>query len=102
MEDVVVAERRTDSEAKCIAGCADVFGGHLGGANGYSYSLLDPATCRDCGRFWTGWKEVGEAVGNPCPRGCARGEEVGDDYRSVGLPPRPQHKHKFQCYGIAR
>ena len=53
----------------------------------------------DCGESWTGWVTVGGAVGNPCPSGCERGREVGQDYRSVGLlPPRPQVKHKFQCW----
>lgn len=99
MEEVVMTERRVDTEAKCVQGCADLFGGYFGGANGYRYTPLDEKQCQDCGRHWTGWREIGAAVGSPCPRGCDRAEEVGQDYRLVGLFPRPQHKHKFQCYG---
>jgi hypothetical protein len=55
----------------------------------------------DCGRFWTGWKNIGDATGSPCPPGCKRlDEHLGVDLRSVGvLPPRPQAKYKFQCVG---
>ncbi len=53
---------------------------------------------KDCGTSWSGWIEVGGGVGNPCPDGCARGEELGQTYRVVGFPPRPQTKHKFQCW----
>lgn len=52
----------------------------------------------DCGTAWSGWIEVGGAVGNPCPSGCSRGEELGQSYRAVGFPPRPQTQHKFQCW----
>lgn len=52
----------------------------------------------DCGTAWSGWIEVGGAVGNPCPSGCSRGEELGQSYRVVGFPPRPQTQHKFQCW----
>jgi hypothetical protein len=52
----------------------------------------------DCGRHWTGWIDVGGRVGSPCPSGCERGEEVGQSVRMVGFPPRPQVKHKFQCW----
>jgi hypothetical protein len=52
----------------------------------------------DCGTAWTGWVNVGGSVGNPCPSGCARGAELGQSYRAVGFPPRPQVKHKFQCW----
>ena len=58
-----------------------------------------PAVARaDCGSHWTGWKEVGGAVGSPCPDGCGRGDELGQSYRIVGFPPRPQTQHKFQCW----
>ena len=58
-----------------------------------------PVARVDCGAHWTGWVSPGGGVGNPCPSGCTRGSEVGQDYRSVGiLPPRPQVKHKFQCW----
>jgi hypothetical protein len=53
---------------------------------------------QDCGTAWSDWIEVGGAVGNPCPAGCARGDELGQSYRAVGFPPRPQTKHKFQCW----
>lgn len=52
----------------------------------------------DCGSAWSGWIDVGGAVGNPCPGGCARGDELGQSYRVVGFPPRPQTQHKFQCW----
>ncbi|EJG0043546.1 hypothetical protein [Vibrio parahaemolyticus] len=52
----------------------------------------------DCGEHWTGWKEVGAGIGSPCPSGCYRGAELGQSYRSVGFPPRPQVKKKFQCW----
>ncbi len=52
----------------------------------------------DCGQNWTGWIEVGGAVGSPCNKGCYRGEELGQKYRLVGFPPRPQTQHKFQCW----
>jgi uncharacterized protein DUF5360 len=52
----------------------------------------------DCGTAWSGWIDVGGAVGNPCPSGCSRGEELGQSYRAVGFPPRPQTQHKFQCW----
>jgi hypothetical protein len=52
----------------------------------------------DCGTAWSGWVDVGGGVGNPCPSGCTRGEELGQSYRVVGFPPRPQTKHKFQCW----
>lgn len=52
----------------------------------------------DCGIAWSGWIDVGGGVGNPCPNACSRGEELGQSYRVVGFPPRPQTKHKFQCW----
>ena len=52
----------------------------------------------DCGTAWSGWTDVGGAVGNPCPSGCSRGSELGQSYRAVGFPPRPQTQHKFQCW----
>lgn len=52
----------------------------------------------DCGATWTGWVDVGTGVGSPCPSGCTRGAELGQSFRSVGFPPRPQVKHKFQCW----
>ena len=52
----------------------------------------------DCGTAWTGWIDAGRAVGNPCPKGCPRGAELGQSFRAVGFPPRPQIKHKFQCW----
>jgi len=57
-----------------------------------------PAARVDCGQHWSGWIEVGGAVGNPCPEGCSRGDELGQSYRVVGFPPRPQTQHKFQCW----
>lgn len=56
------------------------------------------AARQDCGANWTGWIEVGDAVGSPCPAGCSRGDELGQSYRIVGFPPRPQTQHKFQCW----
>lgn len=52
----------------------------------------------DCGIVWSGWINVGGAVGNPCPSECFRGDELGQSYRIVGFPPRPQVQHKFQCW----
>jgi hypothetical protein len=53
----------------------------------------------DCGRHWSGWKEIGQAVGSPCPKGCVRDQNpIAQDFRFVGFPPRPQHKDKFQCF----
>jgi len=52
----------------------------------------------DCGQYWSGWREVGGPVGNPCTSGCARGDELGQNVRLVGFPPRPQTQHKFQCW----
>src|SRR5262245_37323595 len=59
-----------------------------------------PAESRrvDCGTAWTRWIEVGGGVGNPCPAGCERGAELGQSYRAVGFPPRPQTRHNFQCW----
>jgi len=52
----------------------------------------------DCGQHWTGWHGVGGGHGNPCPPGCYRtGSSMGTSYRSVGFPPRPQEKNKYQC-----
>ncbi len=62
-------------------------------------SHLQPVQARsDCGTAWTGWVDPGGGVGNPCPASCARGDELGQSYRVVGFPPRPQTKHKFQCW----
>lgn len=59
-------------------------------------------TLEDCGRYWTAWRNIGDATGSPCPRGCVRGRQVGIDTRSVGLfPPRPQAKYKFQCWRVS-
>ncbi len=55
----------------------------------------------DCGDRWTGWIEVGGAVGNPCDQGCQRGDRLGDAFRLVGLPTRPQYKTKFKCFRTA-
>lgn len=52
----------------------------------------------DCGSSWTGWVNPGAGVGDPCPQSCSRGDELGQSYRLVGFPPRPQTKHKFQCW----
>ena len=52
----------------------------------------------DCGTAWSGWITAGGAVGNPCPNGCSRGDELGQSYRAVGFPPRIQTQHKFQCW----
>lgn len=52
----------------------------------------------DCGASWTGWINVGGGVGDPCPSQCTRGNEIGQAYRVVGFPPRPQTRHKFQCW----
>ena len=43
----------------------------------------------DCGSAWSGWIDVGGAVGNPCPSECSRGDELGQSYRAVGFPPAP-------------
>ena len=52
-------------------------------------SAPHPSAARiDCGIAWSGWIEVGGAVGNPCPSGCSRGHELGQSYRVVGFPPR--------------
>lgn len=53
---------------------------------------------QECGDTWSGWINIGKGVGNPCPAGCERGEELGKSIRMVGFPPRPQAKHKFQCW----
>jgi len=58
--------------------------------------LAEPRT--DCGTAWTGWVNPGAGVGDPCPQSCLRGDELGQTYRVVGFPPRPQTKHKFQCW----
>jgi hypothetical protein len=60
--------------------------------------VVAPAPRTDCGARWSGWIEVGGAVGNPCPPGCSRGAELGQSYRVVGFPPRPQTQHNFQCW----
>jgi hypothetical protein len=52
----------------------------------------------DCGTAWSPWIEVGGQVGNPCPSGCSRGGELGQSFRVVGFPPRPETQHKFQCW----
>jgi hypothetical protein len=53
---------------------------------------------KDYGIAWTAWIDVGGGVGDPCPGSCTRGAELGQSYRVVGFPPRPQTKHKFQCW----
>ena len=53
---------------------------------------------QDCGTAWSDWIKVGKGVGNPCPMNCNRGNELGKSIRMVGFPPRPQVKHKFQCW----
>jgi hypothetical protein len=58
------------------------------------------ATRTDCGAAWSDWIEIGGGVGNPCPSNCSRGDELGQSYRAVGFPPRPQTKHKFQCWRL--
>lgn len=100
VERIVLAERLVEQEAQCVQGCKDIFGGTLGGANSYDYQPRNASECTDCGQHWSDWVEVGGGVGNPCPAGCTRQEEVGQDHRLVGLTPRPQTKHKFQCRGI--
>ena len=57
-----------------------------------------PPIREDCGTAWSGWTDVGVGVGNPCRSACTRGTELGQSYRVVGFPPRPQTKHKFQCW----
>jgi hypothetical protein len=52
----------------------------------------------DCGTAWSAWTDAGGGVDDPCPTSCSRGEELGLSYRRVGFPPRPQTKHKFQCW----
>lgn len=52
---------------------------------------------KECGIAWSDWIDIGKDVGNPCPAGCERENELGKSIRMVGFPPRPQEKHKFQC-----
>ncbi len=52
----------------------------------------------DCGGHWSNWRDAGQGSNNPCPSGCYRGAELGQSYRVVGFPPRPQIKNKFQCW----
>jgi hypothetical protein len=61
-------------------------------------AVAKASTRKDCGTAWTGWVDVGGSVGNPCPSACTRGAELGQSLRAVGFPPRPQVKHKFQCW----
>jgi hypothetical protein len=44
------------------------------------------------------WTDLGGDLADPCPAGCVRGGEVGDEIRAVGFPPRLQHRPSFQCY----
>jgi len=70
-------------------------------ASSSAQSLPTPATVvtrTDCGTAWSDWIEMGGGVGSPCPSSCSRGDELGQSYRVVGFPPRPQTKHKFQCW----
>ena len=62
----------------------------------------NPSKGPDCGQHWSDYKNIGEGVGNPCPRGCTRGDAV--EYRGSiqGLPPRPVFSEKFQCYGVPK
>lgn len=60
--------------------------------------VKQPPARIDCGAAWTGWLSLGAGVGNPCPKGCARGAELGQSYRAVDFPPKPQVKRKFQCW----
>jgi hypothetical protein len=101
---------RVKSGRECAAGCFGAGVGYCSDGPGicdfsvnYKYDLrtLGENQCDDCGRRWTGWRDIGSAGQNPCPEGCERGHSVGKDYRSVGLIPRPQEKDKFQCWGIA-
>ncbi len=53
----------------------------------------------DCGQGWSSWVDVGSTVGSDmCPATCSRGEELGERFRVVGFPPRPQGSYKFQCW----
>ncbi len=61
-------------------------------------SCQSSRTQQDCGHSWTGWKNIGDATGSPCPLGCVRGEGLGTSIRHVGVPPRPQAKYKYQCW----
>jgi len=52
------------------------------------------------GVYWSGWVTWGDGVGDPCPDGTTRGNEVGANHRSVDLlPPKPQTNHAFECWG---
>ena len=55
-------------------------------------------TSESCGEHWTSWHSAGSGHGNPCPSGCSRvGGAKGISYRSVGFPPKPQEKNKYDC-----
>lgn len=57
------------------------------------------ATVRqNCGTAWSDWVDITKVVDNPCPETCKRGDELGKSIRMVGFPPRPQAKHKFECW----
>jgi hypothetical protein len=61
--------------------------------------VVQTPTRVDCGQNWSGWVDVGGAVGfDMCPSTCSRGEQLGERFRVVGFPPRPQGSYKFQCW----
>lgn len=69
----------------------------------------------DCGVHWASWDEIGGKIGNPCPPGCYRGEEVNSEYRTtyrdqvqklpseIKVPqkiPSELSRRQFQCWKI--
>lgn len=67
----------------------------------------------DCGIHWASWDEIGGKIGNPCPPGCYRGEEVDREYRTsnkrrveklpfgIKVPqkiPSKLSRRQFQCW----
>lgn len=46
----------------------------------------------------TGWKDIGSSIGNPCDRGCRRGQQLNEEFRrNPNFPFQPQHRIKFRC-----
>lgn len=63
-----------------------------------------PAHCpvpekSSCGEYWTGWADLGEPAGNPCPEGCVPTDRVGHDSRTVNEFFALQYRERWTCAG---
>lgn len=61
-------------------------------------SELLPTGEPDCGTAWTGFRDTGNGIGNPCTWGCQRGKVLRKQMRMRGFPPWPQYRREMQCW----